>query len=840
MKKFTYMVIGTLLLVLLATPVVIFASSIENARYWAQILVSNNSTATANVATTANISSTNLINGGYLNSSANNSVMRTSSGADVAFMPSVNSTYPWSLWVPDIGANSYRTYVLYTANSTGGKMRYFPDAGGMTIADDVTMEPSDNFSIELDAFLNASGNLFTKKDAIYSTYDSVAEKVRATTGTLIFEDTFDTDLWNDVGTLISVNVTASRLDYDAIRGDDIDSRTSYDLTTVSDTEWQLDYTWNPVSAPTEASNTFVFGLWDSLANYATFAGDAIFALQQDPSTIKLNRQDGGAGASSATITIVHGTTYYVTLERNTAILATLGIYSDTARSAHIAGSPVTLAIPATVVDLRYLNASNNKVVAANGEEIGWIDDLLFGEGIVGITATGVSSGEHNVKVAEPLALEFDGADSIATVTDAASIQNIFDGGGTVSAWVNPASDGEGNEAKIYSKSHSFAVFSEAAGKVKLRVVQPTSGNTGAWTTTNTEVPLNTWSLVSYTFNASTLVTPIIYVDGISVAVTVDTAATGTRTTDVGTDFTIGNHPTVTRTFDGSMTEMRMFSRILSPTEIAEHSQEVYSDNTDLEGYWKMSEGGGTVIIDSTANNNTGALATISWVVGRLKLYIDNILEDFTIGVAVLGNANDWVIGSANATPYINTYQHSVNGTMQSSIAWEFDTVFTDLTGKGNDAVPTFRGASSNPDVSANMTSFQAISESQAPAYVLSLAPAFLTPNTENVTSGWAVTPPSGGFPLSDVISSIANATGTPPQLPLLIIAVFIILAGSLSMSYVARKHGSGTLIVKTIVIVALMGIFIGMKNFGIEFWMLVVFLVLAVGIMMSSKQASWG
>jgi len=90
-----------------------------------------------------------------------------------------------------------------------------------------------------------------------------------------------------------------------------------------------------------------------------------------------------------------------------------------------------------------------------------------------------------------------------------------------------------------------------------------------------------------------------------------------------------------------------------------------------------------------------------------------------------------------------------------------------------------------------------------------------------------------------VIIAVANATGTPEQIPLLIIAAFVILAASLSMSSIMRRYGSGTLIVKTITIIAFMAIFIALKNFAIDFWMLCVFLVIAVAMMMASRHATW-
>ena len=174
--------IFALLFAILGSPIAAIASDVTNALYSGTITISNNSTATTNVATVANISTDNLIAGQYLNATANNTVMRNSSGADVPFMPGYTDANLWSMWVPSIGANSYLTYILYTANSTGGEIRYFPGAGGMTTTDNASLELSDNFTIEQKGWVNtdagADKNLIYKQDA-FQAYISGAGDITA-------------------------------------------------------------------------------------------------------------------------------------------------------------------------------------------------------------------------------------------------------------------------------------------------------------------------------------------------------------------------------------------------------------------------------------------------------------------------------------------------------------------------------------------------------------------------------------------------------------------------------------------------------------------------------------
>ena len=201
------------------------------------------------------------------------------------------------------------------------------------------------------------------------------------------------------------------------------------------------------------------------------------------------------------------------------------------------------------------------------------------------------------------------------------------------------------------------------------------------------------------------------------------------------------------------------------------------------------------------------------------------------------NAEDWVIGG-DGTPYLDTYQHTVSSVLRSSIQWRYSATFPDLSGNGNPATPTFRTASADADIIGNMTAFTPISQAQAPPFALGPTNPFIT-TAPNITGNFTTLPPVGTFPLAGVIVAISNATATPPQLPLLIIACFVILAASLTTSYTLRRFGSGSLIVKALVIIGFLGIFVALTDWGIDFWMVVIFSILATAIAMMSRQVTW-
>ena len=222
---------------------------------------------------------------------------------------------------------------------------------------------------------------------------------------------------------------------------------------------------------------------------------------------------------------------------------------------------------------------------------------------------------------------------------------------------------------------------------------------------------------------------------------------------------------------------------------------------------------------------------------NMTLLLDGVIqaENPLGGASVPLNANDWIIGSPSITPYIFSYNHTVGGNLVSDVAWEYGTVFVDQSGSGNPAIPNFATISGDLDVTGNMSLFSAVAESEAPPYVLGEGPAFFT--APNITAGFTTVPPGATFPLANVIGAVAAATGTPAQLPLMIIGIFAILAASLTTSYSFRKFGSGSLIPKIFVIVAMLAVF-STLGFGFDFWMLICFLILAVGLAIMSKH-SW-
>lgn len=229
--------------------------------------------------------------------------------------------------------------------------------------------------------------------------------------------------------------------------------------------------------------------------------------------------------------------------------------------------------------------------------------------------------------------------------------------------------------------------------------------------------------------------------------------------------------------------------------------------------------------------------------GNFSISVDGVVKDATFTdntTPVPDNSNAWAMMQNDVLSYADNTSITVNGTQSLYFAPVTIIEGTTLPDRALSNTGNITWGSNPSGVSANFTSFGPVSEAQAPAFALGEAPLFIT-TAPNISSNFTVTPGTGTgtFPLAAVITSVATATSTPSQLPLLIIAGFVILAASLCASSIFRQHGSGTIFVKILVIAAFMGIFVALKNFGIDFWMLMVFLMISTAIAMASKQLGW-
>ncbi|MCA9057059.1 MAG: DUF2341 domain-containing protein, partial [Planctomycetaceae bacterium] len=178
---------------------------------------------------------------------------------------------------------------------------------------------------------------------------------------------------------------------------------------------------------------------------------------------------------------------------------------------------------------------------------------------------------------------FNGSSSTVHIPAGSSVDNVFVGGATASAWINPAGWGEGGlftgygrildkASGTFSGSNADGWNIELAGSGStgyLALEYGFSGNEGKWHTPNGSIQLNQWQQITVVYDAtSSSNTPKIYINGVEQSLTRTSTPSGTPRSDAGMDLTIGNFASSTsRTFDGRIEEVRITKDILTAAEI---------------------------------------------------------------------------------------------------------------------------------------------------------------------------------------------------------------------------------------------------------------------------------
>ena len=169
---------------------------------------------------------------------------------------------------------------------------------------------------------------------------------------------------------------------------------------------------------------------------------------------------------------------------------------------------------------------------------------------------------------------FDGTDDQVLCGNATSLNNIFDGGGTIVFWVNVDSDGESDSGFISVQTGlwSFATTGEAGAKVKIQLARVFSDTSGIWATSSTEVTIGTPTMVAVTYNSSDVGNnPTIYIDNrvktVGDGLTETSTPVGTRTDDAGVDIVLGGFGNGSFSYDGKIGEAWFFNSALTAEEI---------------------------------------------------------------------------------------------------------------------------------------------------------------------------------------------------------------------------------------------------------------------------------
>lgn len=224
------------------------------------------------------------------------------------------------------------------------------------------------------------------------------------------------------------------------------------------------------------------------------------------------------------------------------------------------------------------------------------------------------------------ALSFDGVDDVVTIADNAASDNVFAGGGTVSAWFYATSFGEASAGRIVGKSTTglgwaLDLNNSGGNAQSVEFKRGFSGATGTWSTPVNSIKLNEWNHVAVTYNeGSAANVPTMYLNGKSVAVTTRTAPTGTATSDAAVSLKVGSNLATDRSFAGKIFGVQLHNVVMPADEIDIMYQAAPEAITPVVSYSFDETSGSTANDSATADGaQNGTLAGgVAFTAGALN------------------------------------------------------------------------------------------------------------------------------------------------------------------------------------------------------------------------------
>tara|TARA_Y100001963_G_C6784645_1_gene451937 strand:+ start:31 stop:2988 length:2958 start_codon:yes stop_codon:yes gene_type:complete len=175
---------------------------------------------------------------------------------------------------------------------------------------------------------------------------------------------------------------------------------------------------------------------------------------------------------------------------------------------------------------------------------------------------------------------------IADTTD--NHDDIFDGGGSISAWIYPIDLGENSYGRIVDKSsdtsggdgYHLALKDESSSTSNIQFARGHDSTYGKWTFDTRHINYGQWSHILVTYDDNSVSNdPKVYLNGEPLPITETSTPVGNQETDASQALTIGNRSGATdRTFAGIITEVSLWSEILTQAEV----NDLYNDGKALD------------------------------------------------------------------------------------------------------------------------------------------------------------------------------------------------------------------------------------------------------------------
>jgi len=364
---------------------------------------------------------------------------------------------------------------------------------------------------------------------------------------------------------------------------------------------------------------------------------------------------------------------------------------------------------------------------------------------IDVSATGVASGEHDVKVSVEPSLTF-----VAANTDNVTIPDndafTFNTAGqdqpfSILAWVN------------YTDATSGTIISKGATTGDKREWDFLTGGADTlvcniWNTVGTAyirivsddalTPYEgEWIQVAYTYDGSETTGGVaLYINGEVIDATITTFGTYTGMSNSTADVKIGCRDEGDYFLDGEISEVIVYDVELTPAQVLANYNGTVKE-TDLLAWYKLDEGAGNPQ-DSSGNGYHATGNTADWDVGLFALVVDDSLY-FTDAVSVPDSSANWTFmdnAAADFMPYCDKVEIEVDDVLQ---AWYepndmiSGTTLPDREATGGDNDGTFTWGNNPAGVAVLASSIEMVGEGAAGVGIITPDSADIMTAPDNMT-----------------------------------------------------------------------------------------------------------